>query len=104
LVKIVFLDNVAIAFIRLDPSNVIADGEYLPALKPGRWDHHGEVCFSASAGESGCYIGLLALWVFSAEDQHVLGHPALVSRYVRCDPQGEAFLSEQRIAPVAGAV
>ena len=34
----------------------------------------------------------------------MLGHPALVARDVRGDPQGEALLAEQRVAAVAGAV
>ena len=38
------------------------------------------------------------------QDQHVLGHPALVARHRRGDPQREALLAEQRVAAVAGAV
>ena len=34
----------------------------------------------------------------------MLGQPALVARHGRCDAQGEAFLAEQRVAAVAGAV
>ena len=38
------------------------------------------------------------------EDQHVLGHPALVARHHRGDAQREALLAEQRVAAVARAV
>ena len=39
-----------------------------------------------------------------AEDEHVLGHPALVAGHGRGDAQGEALLAEQGVAAVAGAV
>ena len=55
-------------------------------------------------GERGGDVGLLALRVLDAEDQHVLGHPALVARDVRGDPQREALLAQQRVAAVARAV
>jgi hypothetical protein len=38
------------------------------------------------------------------EDQHVLGHPALVAGDDRRDPQRERLLAEQRVAAVARAV
>ncbi len=44
------------------------------------------------------------MWVFHAYDEHVLGHPAFVAGHVRGDAQGKTFLSEQRIAAVAGTV
>ena len=46
----------------------------------------------------------LALGRGQLQDQHVLGHPALVAGHDRRDPQREALLAEQRVAAVAGAV
>ena len=90
--------------VRLDPGNVIADSPYLPALEALRWNQHGEICFSASARESGSDIGLLALRDLDADDQHVLRHPALVARHSRRNAQSEAFLAEQRVAAVSGTI
>ena len=42
-------------------------------------------------------------WGFShAQDQHVLGHPALVAAQVGGDAQSEALLAQQDVAAVAG--
>jgi hypothetical protein len=49
-------------------------------------------------------IVLAALRRRHAEDQHVLGEPALVASHRRGDPQREALLAEQRVAAVARAV
>ena len=68
-----------------------------------RRDQHREVGLAARARESGRDVGLLALGRLDAEDQHVLGEPALVARHARCDAQREALLAEQRVAAVAGA-
>ena len=38
------------------------------------------------------------------QDQHVLGHPALVAGHHRRDPQRKALLAQQRVAAVARAV
>src|SRR5581483_3087849 len=87
-----------------DPGDVVADGPYLPAVKALRRNHHGKVRFAAGARESGRNISLLALWIFDAEDQHVLGHPAFVARHVGSDAKREAFLAKQRIAAVARTI
>ena len=88
----------------LDPGDVVADGPDLPAVEALGRDQHGEVGLAAGAGEGGGDVGLLAVRDLDAEDEHVLGHPALVARDVGGDAQGEALLAEQRIAAVAGAV
>ena len=69
-----------------------------------RRNQHGEVGLAAGGREGGGDVVLLALGRFDAEDQHVLGQPALVARHVRGDAQREALLAEQRIAAVAGTV
>ena len=130
-VKMVFRDSAAIAFgfvfhgrarrdaeeaglgvdrpqavlgVGLEPGDVVAHGPDLPPLEPRRRDQHGEVRLAAGGGERGGDVRLLALRVLDPEDEHVLGHPALVARDVRGDPQREALLAEQRVAAVARAV
>ena len=131
LVKMVFFASVAIAFglvltevpgatpkkpasglmarrrpfgIGLDPGDVVADGPDLPAVEAGGRNQHGEIRLAAGAGKRRGDVGLLALRILDAEDQHVLGHPAFVARDVRGDAQREAFLAQQRVAAVAGTV
>lgn len=41
---------------------------------------------------------------FEAEDEHVLGHPALVAGDVGGDAEGEALFAQERVAAVAAAV
>ena len=94
----------AAVVVGLDPGDVVADGPDLPAFEAFGRNQHGEIGFAAGAGEGGGDVGLLALRIFHAEDQHVLGHPAFVARDVRGDAQREALLAEQRVAAVAGAV
>ena len=48
--------------------------------------------------------GMALLGRGDADEQHVLGEPALVARHRRGDPQREALLAEQGVAAVAGAV
>jgi hypothetical protein len=73
------------------------------------WDHHGEVGLAAGGREGGGDVGLLggavgALGGFDAEDEHVLGHPALVAGDVGGDAQGEALLAEEGVAAVAATI
>ena len=79
---------------RLHPGDVVADGGDLPVGEGGGWDEHGEVGFPASAGKSGGHVSLFARGRFDAEDQHVLGHPPLLTAEVASNPQGEAFFSQ----------
>ena len=48
-------------------------------------------------------VGHLALGALDAEDEHVLGEPALAPPEVARDPERQALLAEQRVAAVAGA-
>ena len=75
---------------------------HLPPLEARGGDHHGEVRLAAGRGKGGGDISLLALRVFDAQDEHVLGQPALVTRDVGGDPQREALLAQKRVAAVAG--
>jgi hypothetical protein len=69
-------------------------------LKGLRRDHHREVGLAAGARERRRDVGLLAPADSRPEDQHVLGHPALVAGDVGGDAQREALLAEQRVAAV----
>ncbi len=40
---------------------------------------------------------------FHAENQHVLGKPALLARKIGTDPEREAFLAQQNVSAVTGA-
>ena len=90
----------------LDPGDVVPERGHFPTLLRKFWrrDEHREVGLAAGAGKSRCDIGLLTLRVFDAEDEHVFGHPAVVSRHVGGDAEGEALLAEQRVAAVTRTV
>ena len=45
-----------------------------------------------------------ALRVGQAQDEHVLGQPALVTPHVRSDAQGETFFAQQSVATVTRPV
>ena len=81
------------------PGDVVADGLDLPA-GDGRLEHR-EVGLAAGARERGGDVLGDALGAGQLEDQHVLGHPALVARHRAGDAEGVALLAEQRVAAVA---
>eukprot|EP00123_Amoebidium_parasiticum_P018928 comp24322_c2_seq4/m.45818 comp24322_c2_seq4/g.45818 ORF comp24322_c2_seq4/g.45818 comp24322_c2_seq4/m.45818 type:complete len:366 (+) comp24322_c2_seq4:1012-2109(+) len=84
------------------PGNVVTDTAHLPAGK-GR-DKHGQVGLAAGAGETGSHIVGLALGGREAQDETVLGHPALRAPLVRCNPQCVTLLAQESIPPVPAAV
>src|SRR6266851_4471932 len=91
------------------PIYVVADGPDLPAVEAFGRDHHGEVGLAAGGGEGGGNVGLFLCSIgadggFNSEDEHVLGHPALVAGDVGGDAQGKALLAEEGVAAVARAV
>ena len=89
---------------RANPGDVVADRPDFPAVEALRRNHHGEVGLAAGAGKGRGHVGLFAFGALHADDEHVLGHPALVARDVGGDAQGEALLAQQRVAAVARAV
>ena len=100
------VDGVEIAIgAGLDPGDVVADTGDFPSflLDLRRRDEHGEVCLAAGAGEGGGDVALFPLGVFDGEDEHVLGHPALVASHGGGDAQGEALLAQEGVATVSGA-
>mmetsp|Transcript_878 Transcript_878/g.2015 ORF Transcript_878/g.2015 Transcript_878/m.2015 type:complete len:634 (+) Transcript_878:965-2866(+) len=90
--------------LRLDPGDVVADGRDLPALEARRRHQHREIGLATGAGEGGRDVVLLAGRALDAQDQHVLGQPALVAAHGGRDAQREALLAQQRIAAVARAI
>src|SRR5262249_15534533 len=83
---------------------IVPDGPYLPALETGWRYEHGKVRLAAGAGEGGGHIGLFTLWVLDPDDEHMLCHPALIARDIGSYAQGEAFLAQQGVASITGAV
>ena len=86
----------------LHPGDVVADALDLPPGEGG--DHHGHVGLATGRREGGGDVPGLPLGRGDAQDQHVLGQPALVVGHGRGDAQGEALLAQQGVAAVAGAV
>ena len=66
------------------PRDVVADGPDLPALEALGRDQHREVRLAARARERRRDVGRLALGALDAEDQHVLGEPALAAGRGSC--------------------
>src|SRR5581483_8802476 len=88
---------------RAQPGDVVADGPHLPALLRGRRHEHRQVRLAAGARERrGAVVGL-ARGALDADDQHVLGEPALLARLHARYAQSKTLLAEQRVAAVAGA-
>ena len=85
--------------VRLDPGDVIAHGPDLPAFETRRRNQHREIGLAAGARKRRRHIGLLALRILHAQDQHVLGHPAFVARDVRSDAQRKTFLPSSALPP-----
>ena len=88
----------------VQPGDVVADRPDLPARHRRRRDQHGEVGLAAGRRERGGDVMRLALGVLDADDQHVLGHPALGAGLPAGDAQRMALLAEQRVAAIARAV
>ena len=84
------------------PGDVVADHLGLPA-GDGRRDHR-EVRLATGGRERRRDVVDLPLWVGELEDEHVLGHPALVAGDAPRRCAGVALLAEQGVAAVAGAV
>ena len=86
------------------PRDVVADGPALPAVLAValRRDEHGEVRLAAGGRERAGHVADLALRVLDAEDEHVLGEPALLPAQHGRDAQREALLALQDVAAVVG--
>ena len=78
---------------RFDPSDVVADGGDFPAIEAFWWHQHREIGFAASAGECRCHMVFFALRIGHAQDEHVLGQPALVASHIGGDAQGKTLFA-----------
>ena len=87
-----------------EPGDVVAHAPDLPArlLVALGGDEHGQVGLAAGGGEGGGQIAHLALGVLNAQDEHVLGHPALLLAQIGGDAQGKTLLAQQHVAAVVG--
>ena len=96
------VDRVEAAVVaRLEPRDVVADRLELPAGELR--EHHREVRLAAGGRERRRDVVLLLLGRGEREDEHVLGHPALVLRELRRDAEREALLAEEGVPAVARA-
>ena len=86
----------------LPQADVVAEGLDAPA--GDRRPQHGEVRLATGRRERGGHVVGLALGADDADEQHVLGEPALVASDDRGDAQREALLREDRVAAVPRAV
>ena len=67
-----------------------------------RRHEHGEVGLAAGAGKGARHVGFFSVGRLDAEDEHVLGQPALLLGQEGADAQGETFLAQQNVAAVVG--
>ena len=81
------------AISNLHPRDVVADGRHLPALEMIRRNEHGEIRFAAGAWESSGNVMFFSFRRFHAQDQHVLGEPALFARQIRTNPQSKTLFA-----------
>ena len=84
------------------PRDIVAHAPDAPAppLQALGRDEHGEVRLAAGGREGGGDVLDLAARVLDAEDQHVLGHPALLTAEVRSDAQREALLALKHVSAI----
>ena len=85
------------------PGDVVAHRAHLVAAAFERRDQHGEVRLAAGRGEGRADVVDLPVGQLELEDEHVLGHPALVAGHGRGDAQREALLAQEGVAAVARA-
>src|SRR6185436_920912 len=86
-----------------EPRDVLADRVDLPPLHGRGRREHGEVRLAARAGERAAHVRDLAVWALDADDEHVLGEPALAPPDVARDAERHALLGEEGVPAVARA-
>ena len=69
------------------------------ALLGQRRDQHRQIGLAAGAGERRRHVGDLAVGVFEAEDQHVLGQPALLPPIQLAMRSAKHFLPSSALPP-----
>jgi len=87
---------------RTHPGDVVAHGLDFPA--GDRRPQHRQVGLAACRRECGRKVKHLSLGRSDLQDQHVLGHPALIPGQHTGDSQRIAFLAQQRVTAVTGTI
>ena len=99
------IDGVECAvFMRPDPSDVVTDDRGFPTgftIGSGG-NKHGKVGFAAGRRESTADINFFTRGGFDAQEQHVFGHPLVLTSNGRSDAESKALLAEQSVAAVTG--
>ena len=96
------IDGVQISvFADLHPGNIVSNGPDAIPLVLERRHHHCQIRFPARAWKRRAHVGYFAARRFQPQDQHVLGHPALLARHHAGNPQRKTLFSEQRVSAVA---
>ena len=90
--------------VRLDPRDVVADGVNFPAFEAFGRNEHGKIGLAARARKRCRDVGLFAFRILDADDQHVLGHPAFVTRNVRRNAQRKTLLAQQGVPAISRSV
>src|SRR6058998_184614 len=101
-IAVLGINGVQPAISNLHPRDVIANSRHLPAFEMFGWNEHGEIGFAARAGERRGHIMFFSFRGFHAEDQHMLGEPALFARQIRAYTQSKTFLAQQNVTAVTG--
>ena len=86
----------------LQPGDVVTDNFGAPAIDGGL--EHRQVRLAAGGRECRADVVGLALRGGELQDEHVLGHPALVAGHDGGDTQGVALLRQNGVSAVAGTV
>ena len=102
-IAVLGIDREQAAIAHLHPGDVVADRSDFPAGEMFRRNEHREIGFAARARESGRDVMFSALRRLHSQNQHVFRKPPLLTGQVGTDPQRQAFLAEQNVAPIAGA-
>ena len=91
---------------RAHPADVVAHRPHLPAVAAIalRRNQHGQVGLAAGGRKRRGDVMDLPLRILDADDQHVLGQPALGAGLLAGDAQRVALLAQQRVAAIARAV
>ena len=95
------IDGAELSIGRRDPPRFVAHGPH--AIARQLRHEHGEIGLAGGARHGGREIRDPSVRVLDAEDQHVLGEPALLARLPGAEAEGVALLAEQRVAAIARA-
>ncbi len=88
---------------RPQPGDIVTHGERLPSRhRRGRHEHR-EIGLAARGRKRRRDVVQASLGILQAEDQHVLGEPALLAREPASETQRHALLAEQGVSAIPRA-